>query len=214
MLKKQGSKNKRMSRNKKGAKMTEKIYIYGGGGHGLVCADIARSVGYEEVIFVDKDEKKGIAFSPSLPKYDVFVAIGDNKTRQIVLCEVKKHGFHCVSLIHPSAIISKSAQISPENVAIMPNVVINAFAKVRVGAIVNSTALVEHECEVGDFTHIAVGAKLAGNVRVGAFAMIGAGATIIPNRQICDHAIIGAGAVVARDITENGVFVGVPAKRI
>ena len=57
---------------------SEKIYIYGASGHGLVCADIALAVGYEEVIFLDDDEKKAQKFTPNLPKHDIFIAVGDN----------------------------------------------------------------------------------------------------------------------------------------
>jgi len=41
---------------------------------------------------------------------------------------------------------------------------------------------------------------------------IGSNATILPVR-ICAHAIIGAGAVVTKDITEPGIYVGVPARK-
>ncbi len=30
---------------------TEKIYIYGASGHGLVCEDVAKNMGYKECIF-------------------------------------------------------------------------------------------------------------------------------------------------------------------
>ena len=32
--------------------------------------------------------------------------------------------------------------------------------------------------------------------------------------EICDHVVIGAGAVVTKNITENGVYAGNPAKKI
>ena len=62
--------------------MDKKIYIYGASGHGLVCADIARNMGYGEVIFLDDDEKKAQIFTPNLTKQDIFIAVGDNFTRQ------------------------------------------------------------------------------------------------------------------------------------
>lgn len=194
--------------------MTEKIYIYGAGGHGLVCADIALSMGYKEVIFIDDEKKKCIAFSPDLPKYDIFVAIGDNKMRRWVFDKVEKHGFECVNLIHPSAVVSQNATLVGKNIAIMPNAVINAFAAVGFGTIINTGAVVEHESRIGSFAHIAVGAKVCGHVSVGDSCLVGAGAVIIPNLWIFDEVVIGAGAVVVRNIHEKGVFVGNPARKI
>lgn len=46
---------------------------------------------------------------------------------------------------------------------------------------------------------------------IGNHVTIGSNVTVLPVR-ICDYAVIGAGAVVARDITEPGIYAGVPAK--
>ncbi|MCR4913326.1 MAG: acyltransferase [Lactobacillus sp.] len=43
---------------------------------------------------------------------------------------------------------------------------------------------------------------------------IGANVTILPGVHIGKGCVIGAGAVVNKDCEPNGVYVGVPAKRI
>lgn len=53
-----------------------------------------------------------------------------------------------------------------------------------------------------------------GEVVIGDNVYVGTNAIILPNVHITDHVIIGAGAVVTKDITESGVYVGVPAKQI
>lgn len=192
----------------------DKIYIYGASGHGLVCADIAKNVGYKKIIFVDDDEKKGKKFSPNLAKNDMFIAIGDNETRKKVFERVQNAGFKCVSLIHKSAVIAPSAKINDENVAIMANVVVNAKARVEAGVILNSSAVIEHECVVGAFSHISVGAKCAGNVKVGKQCFLGVNSCVLPNLTLCDEVVLGAGAVATKSINQKGVFAGVPAKFI
>ncbi|TQR61011.1 acetyltransferase [Campylobacter troglodytis] len=192
--------------------MDKKIYIYGASGQGLVCADIARAMGYKEVIFLDDDEKKGQKFTPNLPKHDIFIAVGENSVRKKLTQKVQKAGFNCVSLIHPSAIISQSASVSIENVAIMPFVAINARAVIEAGVILNTACVIEHECVVGAFSHISVGAKLAGNVKIGKACFLGVNSCVLPNLSIADGVILGAGAVATKNITQRGVFVGVPAK--
>jgi len=43
-------------------------------------------------------------------------------------------------------------------------------------------------------------------------ASIGTGATILPNLSIGENAIVGAGSVITRDVPDNAVVVGNPAK--
>ena len=45
-------------------------------------------------------------------------------------------------------------------------------------------------------------------------AWIGAGVTILPGVTVGENAIVGAGAVVTKDVPDNSVVVGVPAKVI
>ena len=51
-------------------------------------------------------------------------------------------------------------------------------------------------------------------VKIGNKVWIGAHATILPGVTIGDGAVIGAGAVVTKDVPENAVAAGVPAKII
>ena len=67
-------------------------------------------------------------------------------------------------------------------------------------AIINTKALVEHECVVGDFAHIAVGAVLCGQVVVGEGAFVGANATVIQCREIGSNEIVPAGEVVRKNM--------------
>ncbi|MCF0112187.1 MAG: acetyltransferase, partial [Erysipelotrichaceae bacterium] len=49
---------------------------------------------------------------------------------------------------------------------------------------------------------------------IGSMTWIGAGATVSNKISICSNCMIGAGAVVVKNITEEGTYVGVPAKKI
>ena len=51
-------------------------------------------------------------------------------------------------------------------------------------------------------------------VRIGNRVWIGAHATICPGVTIGDNSVIGAGAVVTKDVPENTVAAGVPARII
>jgi acetyltransferase-like isoleucine patch superfamily enzyme len=51
------------------------------------------------------------------------------------------------------------------------------------------------------------------STRIGNHVSIGTNATVLPV-DICDHVVVGAGSVVTKDITEPGIYVGNPAKKI
>lgn len=69
--------------------------------------------------------------------------------------------------------------------------------------------IVEHDCNVGDFSHILPNATICGTVNIGTNSWIGAGATVINNLNVCDDVIVGAGSVVLADIKSSGTYVGV-----
>jgi len=87
-------------------------------------------------------------------------------------------------------------------------------ARIGRGAILNSNCTVEHDTQIGDWVHVAPGVTISGGVTVGPLSMIGVGAVIIEGKRIANGCIIGAGAVVVHDLTEPGVYVGCPARRI
>lgn len=96
-------------------------------------------------------------------------------------------------------------QIFPDS-WIGPEAVLGEFVIIHVGA------QVHHDCEIGGFSFIGPGAVCCGGVRVGLDSFIGANATILPRISIGDCAIVGAGSVVTRDVANNEIVAGNPAK--
>ena len=183
---------------------TKTIYIYGAGGHGLVCADIARAVGYENIIFLDDSpaldsDITSLCYHDELERYDMFVAIGSSAVREKISQKIQNAGFNLISLIHPNALISSSASLSA-GVCVMP------------GAIINTGALIEHECAIGEYAHICPRVALAGACVVGAHAWVGIGSCAIQGIKIGANAMVGAGSVIVRDIPDNAKAYGNPAK--
>jgi acetyltransferase-like isoleucine patch superfamily enzyme len=78
--------------------------------------------------------------------------------------------------------------------------------------IVNSGALIEHDCIVGDYAHVAPNASLGGGVHIGSFCLLGLGAVVLPGVTVGSGSIIGAGAVVVSDIPDGVIAMGVPAR--
>jgi acetyltransferase-like isoleucine patch superfamily enzyme len=87
-----------------------------------------------------------------------------------------------------------------------------AAANVADSVILNTSCVVDHECEIEAGVHICPGALLAGRVRVGAGAFVGLGAKVLPCLTIGARAIVGAGTVVLKDVPSDSTAVGVPAR--
>jgi acetyltransferase-like isoleucine patch superfamily enzyme len=82
------------------------------------------------------------------------------------------------------------------------------------GHVMNSGAIVEHDCALAHGVHVSPGAVLSGGVNVGARTWIGAGASVIQGIVIGADVTIGAGAVVIRDVPDGVTVVGVPARDV
>lgn len=112
----------------------------------------------------------------------------------------------------PLAYISKRASVHASAV-IQHGVKIMPLARLGRCCKVHINATIHHESIIGDFSTVAPGAQILGNVKIGEAVYVGAGAVIRQRCMIGDNAIIGAGAVVVNDVPPGACVVGVPAKR-
>ncbi len=201
----------------------EKLMIIGASGHGRVVADIAARTGsYRSIAFLDDAPPLRELPFPYLGtcdkacdfinEYAFIVAIGNIAVRQKITRSLLAQGACLARVISPDAVIAADVTIG-EGTVICPGVVINTGTAIGNGVIINTSSSVDHDCHVGDFCHVAVGAHLCGTVNVGDGCWISAGATVINNISICPTCMIGAGAVVVKNITAGGTYLGVPARR-
>jgi acetyltransferase EpsM len=205
-----------------------KIVIWGASGHALVVADIIRLRGEYQIIgFLDNitPQRRHTVFcgaqvlggEEQLEKlreqginYIIF-GFGDCSARLSLAEYVKSKGFQLASAIHPSAIIATDVSIKPGTV-VAAGAVINPGSKIGENVIINTCSSVDHECTIGDGAHICPGVHLAGNVTIGRGSWIGIGTCVIHHITIGSASLIGAGAVVVKDIPDNVVAYGNPAK--
>lgn len=203
--------------------MNEQVIVIGAGGHGKVIADIVRSCGDTVIGFLDDSPNPpasvcgipvlgGTKDYVNYPDARFVIAIGNGTVRRQVAQRLSDVNWY--TAIHPGAIVSPMGTSIGEGTVIMAGAVVNPCAVIGKHCIINTRAGVDHDNQIGDYTHISVGATLAGTVTVGDTVWVGAGAVVSNNLSICDGCMIGAGAVVVRSINEPGTYVGVPARRI
>jgi len=122
-------------------------------------------------------------------------------------------GYRFMTVVHPSAVVAKSAQLG-EGVQLMAGAIVQPGASVGDNSLVNTGAQLDHDCVVGRHVHLAPGATLSGAVRVGNASHIGTGATVVQGITIGARCLIAAGAVVTADVADADRVAGVPARRI
>ena len=143
----------------------------------------------------------------------LFPAIGSNSIRKKLVHLFEENNFNQIILIHPKSIVATTSKVG-KSTLVSAGAIINSFAKVGKGCIINTGSIIEHDCVINDFVHIAPGVVIAGNVSVGSESFIGANSVIKQGIVIGKYVTIGAGSVVLKNIPDNEVWVGNPAKKI
>ena len=204
----------------------KKLLIWGAGDQGTVTLDCALAMNcYCKIDLLDIKEKghreisgytiyseQEIDIHEFLNAYDeVVVATGDNAIREQKLLLLTSMDISVATIIHPTAVISPSAKVSKGS-TVLAYAVIYTNAVIGIGCIVNTAAIVEHDCVVEDFVNISPRSAVAGHTRIGEKSFLGIGSTIINEITIGKKVVIGAGAVVIRDLPDNVMVAGVPAK--
>jgi len=206
----------------------ERIFVFGASGHAKVIMEAAEVAAIAKVAFLVDDDASlwgGVVYGypvvggresllaekTSRSIHAGIVGIGNNIARMRIAAWLKESGIALVTLVHSNALLARGVTVG-EGTVILAGVIANPDAAIGKNVIVNTGAVVEHDCVIGDGVHIAPGAVLCGTVSVGEGTLVGAGATVIPNVRIGRNVVVGAGATVVRDVPDDAVVVGTPAR--
>ena len=207
-----------------------RVISWGAGDQCKVNMPILRSMNVEIVAFID-EKKYMLSPIKSVPLFSSLadftktfpldkrmhlgsvIAIGNpfgvKRTQYTELLE--KLGINALSFADPTSRIRDDVLFG-KGLQVMPGATVCNNVRIGNNCIINTNALVEHDCILMDATEIGPGAILTGRVTVNANAWIGAGAVVLPRLTIGKNSIVGAGAVVTKDVPENVVVVGSPAR--
>ena len=191
------------------------MYLYGASGHAKVIIDIVNTMGLP-VDGIFDDNKSVTCLNDYKVKHQwageepMIISIGNNRIRKMI---AERLCCQFIKAVHSSAVLSPSVAVGDGSV-VMAGAIINAEAVIGKHCIINTGASIDHECRISDYVHISPHATLCGNVSVGEGSWVGAGSVVIPGVKIGKWCTIGAGAVVIKDVPDNAVVAGVPAKII
>lgn len=187
-----------------------RILIFGIGGHAVVVAEAIRAEGKHEIVGLISQDGEGAVPLEGLKilggndrateiarekgAEGAVIALGDAAARRAIV-ESLGRALKFVTVIHPSAVVSPSADIG-EGTVILAGAVVSTRAMVGRHCIINTLASVDHDCDVGDFSHVCPHACLAGHVRLGEGTWVGAGSTIVDRVTVAPRTFLRAGSLV------------------
>ncbi len=208
----------------------QKIILIGGGGHCKACIDVIEQENKYEIFgILDIKEKVGksilgykiIGVDDDIIKYikegyNFLITlghIGKPDLREKLFKMIKNLNGNFATVISPFAYISQRSKIG-EGTIIMHHALINTNTVIGNNCIINSKGLIEHDAIIGNNCHISTGSIINGGVKIGNNCFHGSNSVSMQYISIADNTIIGAGSVVTKDITESGVYVGIPARKV
>jgi len=211
-----------------GAGLRPEVVVWGAGSHAEVVSEIIRLEGHYHVIgFLDDvtPERRGEAMvggtvlggQEQLERLRargverLILAIGDCEARLRLALMAKDAGFHLITAVHPSGIVSDTSSLG-DGTVVAAGAIVNPCTTVGDNVIINTGAIVDHHCVVEDGVHLGPGARLAGNVHVERAAFIGIGSVLIDRVRIGANTVVGAGSIVLKDIPKRCVAYGAPAE--
>jgi len=138
-------------------------------------------------------------------------AIGDNVVRARVASKLRRAGLQIVRAIHPQVMIESPLSVG-EGAIFEMGAAVHAMAAVGEGVFMGTATIVAHHCRVGNYTILSGGVSTGGGVSIGSYSLVGVGASIHPHVTIGSNVIVGVGAAVIKDVPDNVVVAGVPAR--
>ena len=151
------------------------LLIIGAGSFSPEVEELAHLLGYSDIAFLDDNPAMAYC-SPVIgsiadiekfrSQYDTaIVALGNNETRMKYHEQLKRCGYNIPVLIHPTAYVSPTAEISPGCI-IRAKAVVSRDVKIGEASILNVGALIDHHVEIGYGCHILMGAVVRNKAKV------------------------------------------------
>lgn len=207
--------------------MNIKAIIIGAGTYGQVYCEYLRE-DYEIIGFVNDNEEligKYFCGIPVLGSFDyivesidklvnIFVPIGNNKTRVDLITKLEILGYTLPSFIHKSSQIHQSVKLG-KTVYALPGCNIMPFTTVKDYVMISMGVNIAHHTILGEGSFYSQGTNVGANITINSYAFCGIGSTLITGiNTVGANTTIGAGTLVIKDVPDNAVVVGNPCRII
>jgi len=177
--------------------------------------DVNEDIGdflYDRFPILKSEEEVVAFFKNASPEFTI--GIGDPQLRFKLYEKFSKLGGAFTSTVSPLSLIGNYGNVISLGCNIMTSTVITNDIKIGKGVLINLCCTIGHDTVIEDFVELCPDVNVSGNCYIGKFSFIGTNSTILPKVTIGKNVIIGAGSVVTKDIPDNVMAFGIPAKII
>lgn len=194
--------------------------IIGNGGFGrevfysMTKEDQLKTVFFVEDEFYNKNGFNTLPLSKfDKDEYEVVIAIGNSVVREKIVNKLPVETKY-FTYIHPSVQIYSNDVIIGEGSIICGGCILTTNIKIGKHSQLNLLSTIGHDTIVGDYFTTAPGTKVSGNCKIGNHVYMGTNSSVREKINICGNVTIGLNSGVVKDINEEGVYVGLPVKKI
>ena len=203
------------------------LAIYGASGLGREVLELAKIINtnkksWNEFIFIDDGDVPSVVYGCDVYKLDaatvkfgsdleIVMGIGEPATRGKLFQKVKAKGINTPSLIHPDVHIPETTKIG-QGVIIQVGCFVSVGVKIDDYVFLQPKCAIGHDCVIGEGSIISTFDSIAGAVHIGRYSYLGMGVSVKELVSIGDYAIIGMGSVVFKDIPDETISMGNPAR--
>jgi sugar O-acyltransferase (sialic acid O-acetyltransferase NeuD family) len=189
-----------------------KKVLIGNGGH---AREVMAQMGIKLECFVDEEyvDNETSPLSKLDPNIHIaMIVVANSKDRYDIAQRLPKET-KFFSFIHPTALIMNNVEIG-DGSFIGAYSILTTNIKIGKHTILNRSNHIGHDCIIGDYFSAMPGAIVSGNVIISDIVYMGNNSSIRERLSIHSSSTIGMNSAVVKNISEPGVYVGVPAKKI
>lgn len=202
------------------------LAIYGAGGLGREVYVLARKVNavssrWKEFFFIDDNlsdsQCNGLpvykldSILEKVPELEVAVGIGEPEVRELLYRRLKTYGISLATILHPGVYVDETSRVG-DGVIACEGVILSCNVNIGNNVYLQPHALIGHDTVVGSHSVIGGNAFISGTNRIKDRVYFGFNSGTKENISVGNDVICSAGAVVFRDLPDEVIAVGNPAR--
>lgn len=143
-------------------------------------------------------------------EYSLFIAVGNNYTRERIYSEAKKNGYTFLSHISPKAMLDVEITFG-DNVFVTESSNIQPFVDIGSNTIITGSKI-GHHSKIGNHVMLSC-STIGGGVKIGDYSFLGLNSAIQHNIVIGEKNIIGMGSTINKNTKINEVYTSYESTR-
>lgn len=207
-----------------------KLFIYCAGGIGREIYDIATLINvsdklWDKIFFIDDTITIGEVYGTLQCTYEQFkttykptevqvvIANGEPKFRKILIKKLRTDGYSIASIIDKTARVSPTSRLG-QGVILYPNTYISSNSIIGDNTLISVGTCIGHDSVIGENVVISTQASISGSCQIGNNTYIGTKSVLKEHVTVGEDSIIGMGSCVFRDVENDVIALGNPAREI